>query len=156
MLIYKHKERKVMEDRMKYLIATHGKLASGFQSSLNILTGKGDEVSVIDAYLDDSDYTPKIDQFIDSVNDDEQGVIFTDLYGGSVNQKVVTKLVPKGKSNIFLISNSNLAIILSVLLQPKGTKLTETTINKLAEESAIKPVVWNTADQDDSDDSFFD
>ena len=100
---------------MKYLIATHGKLASGFQSSLNILTGKGDEVSVIDAYLDDSDYTPKIDQFIDNVSDDEQGVIFTDLYGGSVNQKVVTKLVPKGKSNIFLISNSNLAIILSIL-----------------------------------------
>lgn len=141
---------------MKYLIATHGKLASGFQSSLNILTGKGDEVSVIDAYLDDSDYTPQIDHFIDSVNDDEQAVIFTDLYGGSVNQKVVTKLVPKGKNNIFLISNSNLAIILSILLQPEGTKLDETKINQLAEESAIKPVVWNTTDNDDSDDDFFD
>lgn len=141
---------------MKYLIATHGKLASGFQSSINILTGKGDAVKVIDAYLDNSDYTPKIDEFIDSVNDDEQAVIFTDLFGGSVNQKVVTRLVPKGKDNIFLIANSNLAIILSILLLPEETKLDDQKINELIEESAIKPVQWNTQlDQTGDDDDFF-
>lgn len=141
---------------MKYLIATHGKLASGFQSSINILTGKGDSVQVIDAYLDDSDYTPKIDDFIDSVADDEQAVIFTDLYGGSVNQKVVTRLVPKGKDNIFLIANSNLAIILSILLLPEGTKLSDEKINELIGESAIKPVQWNVQADDDDSDDFFD
>lgn len=141
---------------MKYLIATHGKLASGFQSSLNILTGKGDEVSVIDAYLDDSDYTPKIDAFIDSVGADEQAVIFTDLYGGSVNQKVVARLAAKGKKGIFLIANSNLAIILSIILQPEGTKLTDDIINQAITESAIKPVKLETTDDSESDDDFFD
>ncbi|WP_295746222.1 PTS sugar transporter subunit IIA [uncultured Limosilactobacillus sp.] len=141
---------------MKYLIATHGKLASGFQSSINILTGKGDSVKVIDAYLDNSDYTPKIDEFIDSVADDEQAVIFTDLFGGSVNQKVVTRLVPKGKGNVFLIANSNLAIILSILLLPEGTNLSDDKINQLIDESAIKPVQWNTQANDDDDDDFFD
>ena len=92
---------------------------------------------------------------MDSVTDDEQAVIFTDLYGGSVNQKVVTRLVPKGKDNIFLIANSNLAIILSILLLPEGTKLSDGKINELIGESAIKPVQWNVqADNDDSDDFF--
>ncbi|HIW70428.1 MAG TPA: PTS sugar transporter subunit IIA [Candidatus Limosilactobacillus merdipullorum] len=141
---------------MKILIATHGKLASGLQSSINILTGKGDAVKVIDAYLDDSDYTPKIDAFIDSVVDDEQAVIFTDLYGGSVNQKVVTRLLPKGKGNIFLIANSNLAIILSILLLPEGTKLSDDKIKELIDKSTIKPVQWNTQANDDNDDDFFD
>lgn len=141
---------------MKYLIATHGKLASGFQSSLNILTGKGDDVSVIDAYLDNSDYTPKIDAFIDSVGEDEQAVIFTDLYGGSVNQKVVSRLAAKSKKGIFLIANSNLAIILSIILQPEGTKLTDDIINQAITESAIKSVKLETTDDSESDDDFFD
>lgn len=142
---------------MKYLIATHGKLASGFQSSLNILTGKGDKVSVIDAYLDDSDYTPKIDAFIDSIGPNEQGVIFTDLYGGSVNQKVVARLAAKSGKDVFLIANSNLAIILSVILQPVDTKLTDDIINKAIGESAVKLVKLETSDSnsgEDADDFF--
>lgn len=142
---------------MKYLIATHGKLASGFQSSLNILTGKGDKVSVIDAYLDDSDYTPKIDAFIDSIGPNEQGVIFTDLYGGSVNQKVVARLAAKSGKDVFLIANSNLAIILSVILQPVDTKLTDDIINKAIGESAVKLVKLETSDSnsDEDTDDFF-
>lgn len=142
---------------MKYLIATHGKLASGFQSSLNILTGKGDKVSVIDAYLDDSDYTPKIDAFIDSIGPNEQGVIFTDLYGGSVNQKIVARLAAKSGKDVFLIANSNLAIILSVILQPVDTKLTDDIINKAIGESAVKLVKLETSDSnsDEDTDDFF-
>lgn len=48
------------------LIASHGHFASGLQSSLDILTGMGKQVNVIDAYVDDSDYTPKIEEFIKS------------------------------------------------------------------------------------------
>ena len=48
----------------KYLIATHGELAKGFQSSLNILADKGNDFQVINAYIIDEDYTPAIDEFI--------------------------------------------------------------------------------------------
>lgn len=68
----------------KLLIATHGKLADGYRSSLSILTGMQDSVEYIDAYVDESDYTPKLQTFIDSVGPDDTGVIFTDIYGGSV------------------------------------------------------------------------
>ena len=104
--------------KKKFLVATHGKLASGFQNSLTILAGRGADLIVVDAYLTNEDYTPIISDFINSINAGEQGIIFTDLYGGSVNQTAVTELMRNKKEQIFVISNSNLAIILSLVLTP--------------------------------------
>ncbi|WP_040533947.1 PTS sugar transporter subunit IIA [Ligilactobacillus saerimneri] len=140
--------------KMKYLVATHGKLASGFRSSIDILTGKGANLTTIDAYVDDSDYTEKIQAFIASVADDEQALIFTDLFGGSVNQKVVTQLVPLEKDNIFVISNSNLAIILSLMMLPEGMKLTPTIINNTIAECQVQ-LVETSLPEDEQDDDFF-
>lgn len=39
----------------KILIATHGHLASGFLSSIQLLTGKVQEITVINAYVDECD-----------------------------------------------------------------------------------------------------
>jgi mannose PTS system EIIA component len=107
--------------KKKFLIASHGKLAAGLQSSLEILANKGKDVEIINAYLTEEDYTPKITAFTTSVQADEQGVIFTDLFGGSVNQKVVNQVLADEKKNIFVISNTNLAIVLSLLLSPEDT-----------------------------------
>ncbi len=73
----------------KILIASHGHLASGIQSSIGILTGNKDAVQAIDAYVDDSDYTQAIQAFLDSVGPNDEAVIFTDIYGGSVFSKGV-------------------------------------------------------------------
>ena len=37
----------------KILVASHGKFAGGLQSSIDILTGQGSSLQVINAYLDD-------------------------------------------------------------------------------------------------------
>lgn len=111
--------------KKKFLIASHGKLAAGLQSSLEILANKGKDVEIINAYLTEEDYTPKITDFIASVQADEQGVIFTDLFGGSVNQKVVNQVLTAKKNNIFVISNTNLPIVLSLLLSPEDTFTSE-------------------------------
>ena len=76
----------------KLLIATHGQLADGYRSSLSILTGMQDAVEYIDAYVDESDYTPGLQTFIESIGPDDTGIIFTDIYGGSVFQKVVDRI----------------------------------------------------------------
>ncbi len=76
-------------------------MAGGIQSSLNILADKGDDVEVINAYITDEDYTPQIVNFIESIGENEQGIIFTDLFGGSVNQKkAVTQVATAKKENI--------------------------------------------------------
>ena len=76
--------------KRKFLIASHGNLAKGFQSSLDILD-KGKEAAVINAYVTPEDYTPIIQTFLQSLGAEEQAIILTDLYGGSVNQKLFKK-----------------------------------------------------------------
>lgn len=100
----------------RLLIATHGYLADGYKSSLGILTGMQDEIEYLDAYVDESDYTPKIDTFIDSVGATDQGVIFTDIYGGSVCQKVALELQTHPNPKVFHISGINLGLVIEILL----------------------------------------
>lgn len=113
----------------KLLVATHGYLADGFKSSLSILTGQQDQVSYINAYVDESDYTDALRVFIDSVGPDDQGVIFTDIYGGSVCQRVL--LQQPGKRGVFHVTGANLGLVIEVLL-------TDETITREYLEGAIE------------------
>lgn len=114
------------------LIASHGHFASGLQSSLEILTGMGNQVKVIDAYVDDSDYTPQIEEFIKSAK--RPAVIFTDLKGGSVNQKVMLKAADQ--KDIFIVTQMNLAVIMSVLLDSEP--LTKDHLKDLIKQSQVE------------------
>ncbi|KGR73105.1 PTS sugar transporter subunit IIA [Streptococcus phocae subsp. salmonis] len=139
--------------KRKFLIGSHGKLASGLKSSIDILTGRGEEIQTIDAYIDDSDYTDQLASFIAGVEADEQALIFTDLLGGSVNQKVVTAVMNSGKDNIFLISNSNLATLLSLMFLKPDEAITKEEIATVIAESQVQMVAL--AVDDTTDDDFF-
>ncbi len=136
--------------KRNYLIATHGELAKGFQSSLDILAGKGNDVTVINAYMTDEDYTPVVTNFIKSVGPDEQGVIFTDLFGGSVNQKVVTEVLTAKREDIFILSNVNLAIILSLLFLSEESPLTQEMVQNAIDESQVS-LVQVTQNEEEED-----
>lgn len=140
--------------KRKFLIGSHGKLASGLQSSIDILAGMGQALEIMDAYVDDSDYTSQIDDFVAGVAADEQGLIFTDLLGGSVNQKMVTAVMASGKDNIFLITNSNLATLLSLVFLNPDEALTKDQIVTVINESQVQLVDLSPAT--DSEDDFFD
>ncbi|MEK0152932.1 hypothetical protein WMB10_08585 [Tetragenococcus halophilus] len=43
----------------KILIATHSTFASGSLNSITFLIGNRQEISIIDAYIDETDYTKK-------------------------------------------------------------------------------------------------
>lgn len=133
----------------KILIASHGHLASGVQSSLEILTGMGNKVTVIDAYVDDHDYVPDIKKFIDGL-DGQTGIIFTDLFGGSVNQKVMLEVADH--ENVFVITGTNLPIVLSVVLE--GEEITKAKLEELIAASQVQLVEEPKDDTDLSDDSF--
>ena len=49
--------------KRKFLIASHGNLAKGFQSSLDILADKGKELAGINAYVTPEDYTQLFKRF---------------------------------------------------------------------------------------------
>ncbi|MDN4010786.1 PTS fructose transporter subunit IIA [Latilactobacillus sakei] len=128
------------------LIASHGRFASGLQSSLEILTGMGNRVTVIDAYIDNTDYTSQINTFIQ--NAQRPAVIFTDLKGGSVNQKVL--LATMNQKSIYIISQMNLAIILSVLLDTEP--LSADRLDFLISQSQVERITLPETSTESDDD----
>lgn len=134
---------------MKLLIVTHGRAASGLKSSVEIITKMQDQIQTIDAFLDTSDFTIEIMQFLEQLGN-ETGVIFTDLYGGSVNQHVV-RLVGARK-HVFVITGVNLPIVLSILLDT--SPITKQSIMEKLKESQVMLVTTKHEDSM-SDEAFF-
>lgn len=99
----------------KILVASHGYLADGIKSSVGILTGNQDLITAVSAYVDGSDYTSAIQEFIDSVSPEDDAVIFTDIYGGSVFQKVM--LMEPEKKGIVHVTGFNLAVVIETLVR---------------------------------------
>lgn len=139
----------------RILIASHGHLASGIQSSIGILTGNPDAVQSIDAYVDDSDYTENIKAFLDSVEPGDEAVIFTDIYGGSVFQKVV--LLQPERYGVFHVTGVNLPAVVQVLLSAEP--ITEQSLDSLVSEAQqylqrVAPA--EVSDSEEADGDFFD
>ncbi len=102
---------------------------------------------VIDAYLDQQSVEEKLDSFFDSIPETEQVIMLSDLYGGSVNQKMYLHL---NRPNTFLVAGMNLALVLQLLLKNGPIDLEK--LEEIVEESrnAIKVVELEpTGDEED-------
>jgi len=97
----------------RILIASHGSLASGILSSLEILLGSAGNVTTIDAYLDSKDFKQQVEEFFLAVQPADEVLMLSDLYGGSVNQILYLFLERK---NTRLIAGYNLALVLELAL----------------------------------------
>lgn len=135
----------------RVLIASHGKLASGIQNSIKILTGMDEMIETIDAYVDETDYTEKLEAFVKKVNAEDEVFIFTDLYGGSVNQKVMVMVAEFKEKNIRVITGMNLPIVLSILLEPAS--IVDDHLQNLINESQVT-IVSKQFDKKDDEDFF--
>ncbi|GEN94019.1 PTS sugar transporter subunit IIA [Pediococcus ethanolidurans] len=140
----------------RILVASHGKLASGLKSSIELLSGLGEKLSVIDAYIDDTDYTDQIDYFIKQLKH-EPGVILTDIKGGSVNQRVVQRLLGQENKNVFVITGVNLPLVMSFVLNKDPVD--RNLVDKIVAESKLEVIDWqipdNTDKSEESNSDFF-
>lgn len=135
------------------LLASHGRLALGMKDTVEFFLGKSASIVAVSAYLDSSDaYLQEIKDFVDAATA-EDSVIFTDIYGGSVNQQVTT-IVLESKKEIPIISSMNLPIIMSVALSDE--KATLEYVESLMEECQPKLVTFEQQEQGDEEDEFFD
>lgn len=102
----------------KILIASHGFLAQGVASSIQLLTGITEGITTINAYVNDVDMKDELDNFINSLSKEDEVIAFTDINGGSVNQKVTAEFMKAGiEATIF--GGFNLPVILEILLNNK-------------------------------------
>ncbi len=95
------------------LIATHGKMASGIRYTAELIVGKMPGITTIDAYVDpDDNILEKYDNFFEA-HEGERIIVFTDMMGGSVNQKLMEYAK---KDNVTLVTGTNLPVLLQVML----------------------------------------
>ena len=97
---------------MKYIIATHGYLADGYVSSIQVLTKKHN-IYAVNAYVDDRDAALQLKTIIESFENQEEIIIFTDLMCGSMTQAVAPYL---DRYNVRCITGINLPLILEFVL----------------------------------------
>jgi len=116
----------------RILIATHGQLASGYLSSIEILAGTTEGISVINAYVEENDFDKELLKFVNDLKEQDQVFIFTDLFGGSVNQKV-TRLCLEKNISATVIAGFNLPIILEILLATED--LSNENIHEMVKKS---------------------
>ena len=92
---------------LKIFLSSHGSMASGMQSSLKILMGECENLTVFDAYLDESCVQDHLDAFYETVGPEDEVLLCSDLYGGSVNQAMFTYL---DRPNTRLVSGVNMTL----------------------------------------------
>ncbi len=98
---------------IKILLASHGNLAAGMLSSLELIMGKQENVEVMCAYMDgEDDISPRVQAFVDGMKEEDTWIVFTDLLGGSVNNEFVRR---QDRRKFRLIAGMNLALVITAV-----------------------------------------
>jgi len=134
---------------LRIFLASHGNFASGMKSSLDILLGKSDNVTVFDAYLDEQNIQDVMEAFYSTVNEGEQVVLLSDLYGGSVNQVMYLFLE---RPNTMLVAGVNLALVLELSIRES---ITEEELLEMVEQSKTMLRYVKLDDEEIERDEFF-
>lgn len=136
---------------LRIFISSHGHFASGMKSSVEILMGPNPRITVFDAYVDQDSVQDHLDEFYSTVEPDDQVLLLSDLYGGSVNQVMYTYLT---KPNTTLIAGVNLALVLELSVKEE---IDPEDLEALVEQSRsmLRIVPLDTSDQEEEHDDFF-
>lgn len=142
-----------MEKEKKIVIATHGELAKGFVSALNIIVGDTEKIETICGYMSaDFNLAAEIEKIMAKIDFEKTDVIVcTDMMGGSVNNELIKCL------SIYpfqLVTNINLAFLVDLLLSP-GEMNEQVLNNKVSDEMVTVKYVNGLINhyEDDLDDN---
>lgn len=141
----------------KILIASHGKTASGIVSTISMFLSTA-ELCYVDAYVDDptGNYDHEITDFLNLLSEEDDAYIFTDIYGGSVNQRIIDLVLREGKDKkIKIITNCNVPIVIELLM--RENELSDEEIDSIIENCKPVLIIPNhiQIDEEISDDEFF-
>lgn len=102
-----------MKER-RTVIATHGTLAEGFRSALSIIAG-ADGVEAYNCYTtEEFNLQSTIDHIMENHDPEKEELfVFTDLFGGSVNNGFVKALQDH---SFHLVTNTSLGLLIDFLL----------------------------------------
>ncbi|MBQ1523266.1 MAG: PTS sugar transporter subunit IIA [Erysipelotrichaceae bacterium] len=136
---------------LKLFISSHGHFASGIKSSVEILMGPNDRITVFDAYINQDSVNEHLDAFFRTVKPDDEVIMLSDLYGGSVNSVMYTYLT---RSNTRLVAGVNLALVLELAVKEE---ISDEDLAALVEQSRtmLRIVELEKAQEEESNDEDF-
>lgn len=123
---------------MRLLIATHGTMAEGLKSALSVIVGKVDKVDTICGYVDEENIHEKIKNYFE--NCQEEVIVCTDLFGGSVNQAFIQQLKNR---KFILVTGIQLPVLLEIVLAIDAGELDMEHVVKIVENSIKQTLVVN-------------
>lgn len=135
---------------MKLLIASHGTFAEGLRSALKIIVGNVDDITTINAYVNECDLKKELDEYF-TANAEEEIIVCTDLFGGSVNQAIIQKLKEK---DFALVTGVNFPMLLELSLAMANGNPDKAKIRELIASSKEQLMLVNDALSANTEDDF--
>ena len=122
----------------KFLIATHGTLAAGIKSSLDIIIGSVEHVFLLQAYVDEqTSVEDELGKILTQVSDHDELVVFTDILGGSITNQILQHCL---RPNVYVVSGVNLPLVIDIMLADSVTPIEE--VISAALENAKEQMVF--------------
>lgn len=115
----------------KILIATHGIYAEGIKSAAEFILGPQPDITTICAYTGDLALKDQLEEYFGGCTPEDEVLILTDIYGGSVNQACMEYMK---RPDTHLITGINLALLLQIMTLEE-TACDKATLLKLVEEA---------------------
>ena len=105
----------------QYIIASHAHFATGIKESVELLSGARDNVHDLSMFVDDRmDVAEEAQKLLAGMSADDDVVVCTDLFGGSVNNEF-TKIV-QTRPRTYLVTNMNLPLLPILLVLHPSSK----------------------------------
>lgn len=111
-----------------YIIATHGRFASGIMDSVRMIYGDMERTELLCGYVEgmtDEVIALEIQRLLDAIPREEEIVVVADMLGGSICNHFCRQL---GRENLYLISGLSLPLLFHLFLnegQPVETAIAE-------------------------------
>jgi fructoselysine and glucoselysine-specific PTS system IIA component len=137
----------------KFIIASHGALAAGIKSSLDIIIGAMENVFLIQAYVDESSsIEDELKAILEQVGDEDDLVIFSDILGGSVTNQMLQHAL---RPNVYIVSGFNLPLVIEIMMADTDRPLPEIieeSITNAKEQMVFVNKLLTAENKEDQDD----
>ena len=135
----------------RLVLASHGYLAEGMKNSAQIIVGKSAKIYTICAYVKEGiTLESQINELFDSFPEDDEMIVVTDIFGGSINNEFMIRAQEGG---YWLIAGMNLPLVLSLWYETENLteKQLETNISEASEGIVLcnKLLSEDKAEEDD-------
>ena len=141
-------------NRMRqFIVASHAHFASGIVESIGLLSGERENVHALSMYVDgNEDLVKEAAAILDGFAADDEVVVCTDLFGGSVNNEF-TKIV-QTRPRTYLVTNMNLPLLIQLLFSEESAPVEETIRTIVAADDTRVKFVNDLLVDDDEEEEF--